>query len=516
MKLKFALFFAFSATTLHSFGTVGIQWEFSALRNSLEAPLTVDTAYILVADSAGNGVIPGASDVTGLSLTAGALVGQGKIFFAGLTTLETASNGILSLDMASFGVTSGDKWSILWFPGITSLSSPVLAGQSFGSFQSSVIDPGLAGFATQPMTFPSDGSDVTTAYYDNTSTVVTTTFPTVAQFSATQTAAVLPLSWDTNNATTGAQGGAGTWDTSTSNWHVGSINTTWLANGTNNDAIFAGTAGIVNLPSALSANDLTFNTTGYSLTGGPLTLNGTTPTVTTNTGVTTEIATQIQGSDGLIKAGLGTLNLIGTNIYTGTTTLTSGTLVVTGSTSATSPILVQTGATLAGTGTLGGNVTVQSGGTYSPGNPGAAGTQTATGDLTLQAGSIFSWNLTTPSTSTGFDRVTGSPGKIFSAAGTFQVVTNLDFAASPFWDTNQTWNTIATGFGTNTGWSGTSSALVYDSLGTLRNDVDLHGTFSISGPNLTWTAVPEVSNCLIGGLLGLGVLRRRRAETCRS
>jgi hypothetical protein len=37
------------------------------------------------------------------------------------------------------------------------------------------------------------------------------------------------------------------------------------------------------------------------------------------------------------------------------------------------------------------------------------------------------------------------------------------------------------------------------------------GFFTLSGSTLTWSAVPEVSNALIGGLIGLGLLRRRRA-----
>jgi hypothetical protein len=36
------------------------------------------------------------------------------------------------------------------------------------------------------------------------------------------------------------------------------------------------------------------------------------------------------------------------------------------------------------------------------------------------------------------------------------------------------------------------------------------GTFTLNPTSLTFTAVPEASNLLIGGLVGLGLLKRRR------
>jgi hypothetical protein len=161
-------------------------------------------------------------------------------------------------------------------------------------------------------------------------------------------------------------------------------------------------------------------------------------------------------------------------------------------------------------------VTLQAGAAYSPGNLGAVGTQAISGDFNVQASSIFKWDLTEASTSTGFDQVTGSGGKNFTAAGQFQVISDLDFTVSTFWDTNKTWNNIFSGFGTNTGWTSSTTATVYDSLGNLRNNIELGGGFTITGSSLTWTAIPEVSNCLIGGLLGMGLLRRRRTENIKA
>jgi fibronectin-binding autotransporter adhesin len=146
------------------------------------------------------------------------------------------------------------------------------------------------------------------------------------------------LSWDgSDTVTAGAQGGAGNWNVnSTANWWDGTANVVWPAlGGTDDDAIFEGTAGTVTLTSAITANDLTFNTTGYILSGAQtLTLNGTTPTITVGTSITATIgngtATVLAGSAGLTKAGAGTLILSGSlaNTFTGITTINGGTLTI--------------------------------------------------------------------------------------------------------------------------------------------------------------------------------------------
>jgi autotransporter-associated beta strand protein len=136
--------------------------------------------------------------------------------------------------------------------------------------------------------------------------------------------------WDGNGATApNPNGGTGTWDVNTSlNWWDGAGNVVWPAlGGLDDDAIFANTAGTVSLAAGgVTANDLTFDTTGYIVQSNTLTLNGTTPTITTAPGVTATISSVIAGSAGLIKAGTGTLTLSGINTYTGGTTVSAGTL----------------------------------------------------------------------------------------------------------------------------------------------------------------------------------------------
>jgi fibronectin-binding autotransporter adhesin len=145
-----------------------------------------------------------------------------------------------------------------------------------------------------------------------------------------QMAQAAPLTWDGNgNTAPNPDGGTGIWDVNTSlNWWDGLNNVVWPApGGTDDDAIFGNTEGTVSLAAGgVTANDLTFNTTGYLLQNNILTLNGLTPTVTTGTGITATISSQISGASGLVKAGDGLLILTGANNYTGNTTVGAGTL----------------------------------------------------------------------------------------------------------------------------------------------------------------------------------------------
>ena len=124
---------------------------------------------------------------------------------------------------------------------------------------------------------------------------------------------------------------SGSW-TNTSNWSAGIV-----ATGSGNTAYFTN----VNLPADISVtldaartignlsfDDLNASKHNWTIntgSAGPLTLAGTTPTITV-VSATTTINAPIAGTAGLTKAGQGKLVLGGTNTYTGTTTVAAGTL----------------------------------------------------------------------------------------------------------------------------------------------------------------------------------------------
>lgn len=150
-------------------------------------------------------------------------------------------------------------------------------------------------------------------------------------------ASAASYTWGANGA-----GGAGTWDKNlTSNWFDGTAAVKWPATGTDNDAVFAATAATVTIASGgISANDLSFNVSGYRLSGGVLTLvqNSSASvgaTINTAAAVSADIATTIAGTFGsnaatsLTKSGAGTLILSGTNTFTGWVTISGGLLKIT-------------------------------------------------------------------------------------------------------------------------------------------------------------------------------------------
>jgi len=140
-------------------------------------------------------------------------------------------------------------------------------------------------------------------------------------------------------ATGTIEGGDGTWTASpdSTNWTVASGAIPLASSG--GFAIFQGAAGTVTIDTGagdVTATGLQFVTSGYTVTGGTLTLTGDAP-ATVRVGDGTEagaatvatIESVIAGTSGLNKTDLGTLILSGENTYTGGTTLSGGTLRIT-------------------------------------------------------------------------------------------------------------------------------------------------------------------------------------------
>ena len=141
------------------------------------------------------------------------------------------------------------------------------------------------------------------------------------------------LTWDgSDTGTAGAQGGTGTWDTNTTaNWWNAAANEAWPANGgTDDNAIFGGTAGTINIaPAGVAVRSITVNTAAYTISGGPIILNGQNPVITANHGGnTTNIASVIAGSAGLSKSGPSTVQLRAANRYSGDTRVLQGNLLI--------------------------------------------------------------------------------------------------------------------------------------------------------------------------------------------
>jgi len=162
--------------------------------------------------------------------------------------------------------------------------------------------------------------------------------------------ATATMLWDADgNFANGANGGTGTWNAGNQFWDNLSADVAWSSGAT---AEFGGTAGTVTVyngavPAPINVGGIIFDTTGYTLTGGTLTLGSgatvqTTATATTETINTTLALTAdgsifdtaagtnltakaITGNFAFTKQGAGTLTL-----NTGNSARTSGAVTLTG------------------------------------------------------------------------------------------------------------------------------------------------------------------------------------------
>jgi autotransporter-associated beta strand protein len=195
----------------------------------------------------------------------------------------------------------------------------------------------------------------------------------------------------------------------------------------------------------------------------------------------------------LIKVGSGTLALIGSNTYTGLTTINQGELLVNGSLA--SPHTdVNSGGVLAGTGSMAA-VTVNAGGHLSPGSP--LGALQFSGSLGLLSGAVMDYELDTPLDS---DLVKIPTSLLLLSGQQFS-----DFNFTPLG-----------GFGAGT-YPLVQANSIFGSLGgNTTGTIDgLSANLAIQGNNLVLTVVPEPGTLamLFVGIGLIFLLQPRRSRT---
>jgi autotransporter-associated beta strand protein len=249
----------------------------------------------------------------------------------------------------------------------------------------------------------------------------------------------------------------------------------------------------------------------------------------------------ISGSGDLTFTGPGTLTLNATNTYSGITRVNAGTLALgsSGSIGTSAGVSLASGArfnvstvsggfnlgatqTLSGGGTIAGNTTIS--GTHTPGF--SPGVQTFENNLSYTAGSSVVWELIDDSLAgrgTNYDGI--DVGGNLSFSGNTTLTLDFDLAGSAVDWSDSLWSSNITG---NTGWkiyavTGTISGFQNlqlasinwldgqgDAVKSARPDASFSLFQGTDGIYLNYSAVPEPSAALLGGLGMLALLRRRR------
>lgn len=343
--------------------------------------------------------------------------------------------------------------------------------------------------------------------------------------------------WDSNGNNSGI-GGAGTWSSSSGNWATTDSGTTTAAQNLNQQLVFRGTGGAVNVDGTVSPRSgLRFDSSGYALTGGTIQMQGGSAAVNTvavDPGISASVGSIVSGSNGMTKTGAGSLTLGGANLIGGGFNLDEGTLIAantSGSATGTGQLNVAAGATLGGNGIIApaGSAGIHVAGVLAPGA--SIGTlsfdfSTTTGGVTMAPGAHFAYELGSPNSAIA----SIGPGTsdmielIGAGADAFAFDSNIiDFS---FTGANGYYKLFATNGGGSSVWSGlafdsvsgvVSSGLSYQNLPSSLSGDFLVGTSGNGGAagDIYFHVIPEYHSALLGGLGLLLLLRRRRsAQSC--
>ncbi|MEP6668965.1 MAG: autotransporter-associated beta strand repeat-containing protein [Chthoniobacter sp.] len=193
----------------------------------------------------------------------------------------------------------------------------------------------------------------------------------------------------TNNATgTIVVTGAGSSWTNTGDIYVGNSGTTGVG------TLTVASSGAVSVTGATSINATSTLNIGNGATAGTFSSASVANSGLIHFNLTDSVnySAPTSGTGTVVKDGAGTVTILGTHTYTGTTTINDGLFVVNGTLGNTA-VTVNNGGRLGGSGAIAGPVTIANGGTLAPGN--SPGTITV-GTLTLNSGSIENYELATP------------------------------------------------------------------------------------------------------------------------
>ncbi|PSJ63205.1 autotransporter outer membrane beta-barrel domain-containing protein [Mesorhizobium soli] len=339
--------------------------------------------------------------------------------------------------------------------------------------------------------------------------------------------------WDPNGTAVG-RGGSGTWNLTSAFWSPNGDGVSGPYSAWNNsafdNAIFGGTtAGTVTLTSPITVNSLTFETPGYILTGGTLTLAGANPTISTigtNTGVT--IDSVIGGTAGLTKSLAGVLRLNGVNTFSGGINVTAGTLVVNGDAAlgaASNGVTLAAGAGLNSSGALSSSRVV----TLSGGQATIAGAGVGSARFTGAGGLNVNGNVTL---NNNVNNYTGATAVVNGGTLTFTSIGDVGTASALGAPTDAASGTISLGVGSSTSayavytgtgdssnrnwrlgsWQYGTSGITNQGTGilTLTGDIaSAHTNSSISVRNVVFTAATadlELLGTISSNVNGVGVV----------